>query len=82
MSVQASMKTATNKCAKWPTQIAVCKNARVRASRQAVHVNEAEAINTIQPELRHTMTVEIAGLLRCRKSNLLENGKGTRSTKR
>ena len=34
-----------------PTQIAVCENARVRASRQAVQVNEAETANEIQPEL-------------------------------
>ena len=51
MPVQASMKTARNKCAKWPTQIAVFENARVRASRQAVQVNEAETANEIQPEL-------------------------------
>jgi hypothetical protein len=51
MPVQASMKTARNKCAKWPTQIAVFENARVRASRQAVQVNEAETTNKIQPEL-------------------------------
>ena len=51
MPVQASMKTARNKCAKWPTQIAVCENARVRARRQAVQVNEAETKNKIQQEL-------------------------------
>ena len=51
MPVQASMKTARNKCAKWPTQIAVCENASARTSRQAVQVNEAETANEIQPEL-------------------------------
>ena len=73
MPVQASMKIATNKCVKWPTQIAVSENARVGANRKAVHLNEAATISKIQPKLEHKMTVEIAGLIRCRNSGLLQN---------
>ncbi len=80
MPVQASMKIATNKCVKWPTQIAVSENARVGASRKAVHANEAATINKIQPKLEHKMTVEITGLIRCRNSGLLQNVNRTLST--